>query len=282
MRREAVVEIANVEMAKAWDGEEGDDWTEHAEQYEAGGRYSWPAFISRISFAPTDALLDIGCGTGRSTRALARTVAHATGVDLSARMLEYARKRSVEEGLTNVEFVQADAQVHPFPTATYDIAISNYGTMFFESPVAAFTNIRGALRPGGRLALLTWQPPDRQAWLQMFFATLGAGRDLSPPGPGVPGPFGLSEPDGVHAILEGAGFSDVDLTSIDAPMWLGATAGNAWDFVASMGIVRGLSNGLDDDTKRACLERLRENVAAHETPDGVQFDAGQWLITAHA
>ena len=152
---------------------------------------------------------------GEVNTRLARTVAHATGVDLSARMLEYARKRSVEEGLTNVEFVQADAQVHPFPTATYDIAISNYGTMFFESPVAAFTNIRGALRPGGRLALLTWQPPDRQAWLQMFFATLGAGRDLSPPGPGVPGPFGLSEPDGVHAILEGAGFSDVDLTSID-------------------------------------------------------------------
>jgi hypothetical protein len=154
--------------------------------------------------------------------------------------------------------------------------------MFFESPVAAFTNIRGALRPGGRLALLTWQPPDRQAWLQMFFATLGAGRDLSPPGPGVPGPFGLSEPDGVHAILERAGFSAVDLASIDAPMWLGATAADAWDFVSSMGIVRGLSNGLDDDTKRACLERLRETVAAHETPDGVQFDAGQWLITAHA
>ncbi|MET1003099.1 MAG: class I SAM-dependent methyltransferase [Acidimicrobiia bacterium] len=276
------MEIANVEMAKAWDGEEGDDWTEHAEQYEAGGRYAWPAFISKVSFAPSDALLDIGCGTGKSTRELARTVERATGVDLSARMLEYARKRSTEAGLTNVEFVQADAQVHPFPTATYDIAISNYGAMFFENPVAAFTNIRGALRPGGRLALLTWQPSDRQAWLQVIFAALTAGRDLSPPPPGVPGPFGLAEPDRVHAILEGAGFSDVDLAALNAPMWLGATADDAWNFVSSMGPVRGLSRGLDGDTKRACLERLREDVAAHETPDGVQFDAGQWLITAHA
>ena len=216
------------------------------------------------------------------THALARTVAHATGVDLSARMLEYARKRSVEEGLHERRVRAGRRAGAPVPTATYDIAISNYGAMFFESPVAAFANIRGALRPGGRLALLTWQPPDRQAWLQMFFATLGAGRELSPPAPGVPGPFGLSEPDGVHAILEGAGFSDVDLTSIDAPMWLGATAADAWDFVSSMGIVRGLSNGLDDDTKRACLERLRATVAAYQTPDGVQIAAGQWLITAHA
>ena len=83
-------------------------------------------------------------------------------------------------------------------------------------------------------------------------------------------------------ILGDAGFTDVDLAALDAPLWLGATADDAWNFVSSMGLVRGLTGGLDDDTKRACLERLRAAVAAYETPDGVQFGAGQWLITAHA
>jgi SAM-dependent methyltransferase len=276
------VEIANVEMAKHWDGEEGDDWTTYAEQFDASGRHMWPAFTSKVPVGATDELLDIGCGTGKSTCALAQTAEGALGVDLSTRMLEYARQRAASQGLTNVEFAKGDAQVHDFAPLAYDIGISIFGAMFFADPVAAFANIRTALRPGARLALLAWQPFERNEWIRMFWDSLLAGRDLSPPPAGAPGPFGLADPDDVHRVLGDAGFTDVDLTALDAPQWLGATVEDAWAFASAQGIVRGLTGALDDDTKRACLDRLHAAVAAHMTPDGVQVGAAEWLITARA
>src|SRR4029078_5316198 len=101
--------IANVEMAAAWDGQEGDDWTENAERYEATGRYFAAEFFAKMSIADADHVLDVGCGTGLSTRDAARAARDGTvlGVDLSSRMLEYARQRTREEGLTNVEYLQA-------------------------------------------------------------------------------------------------------------------------------------------------------------------------------
>jgi ubiquinone/menaquinone biosynthesis C-methylase UbiE len=103
--------------------------------------------------------MDIGCGCGFSSRQAARLAASATvlGVDLSGPMIDHARRRSIDEGLTNTEFLQADAQVYPFAPRSFDVAISRFGAMFFGDPVAAFTNVAAALRPGGRLALLAWQ-----------------------------------------------------------------------------------------------------------------------------
>jgi SAM-dependent methyltransferase len=276
------VEIPNAEMAKHWDGEEGDDWTEWAEQFDAGARYIWPAFTSKVPVAATDELLDVGCGTGRSTCVLAQTAKRALGVDLSTRMLDYARGRAADQGLTNVEFVKGDAQVHDFPNAEFDLAISIFGCMFFADPVAAFANVRSGLRPNARLAMLSWQPFQRNEWIMMFWESLLAGRDLSPPPPGAPGPFGLADPDHVHRILGDAGFTDIDLTALDAPQWLGATVEDAWAFASAQGIVRGLTGELDADTKRACLDRLHDAVASHLTPDGVQIGAAEWLITARA
>jgi SAM-dependent methyltransferase len=269
-------------MAKHWDGEEGDDWTVDADRYDDSGRNMWSQFTTKVAVAPTDTLLDIGCGTGHSTRSYAPLVRRAVGIDLSRRMLECARERSAAAGHTNVEYLQGDAQVHPFDPVAFDIAISAMGVMFFADPVAAFTNVRGALKPGGRLALLTWQPFAANEWIRMFFDALSCGRDLAPPPPGAPGPFGLADPDGVRQVLGAAGYTDVELTALDGAMWLGATADDAWDFVSRMGIVRGLTGGLDDDTKRAALDRLRAAVASHATPDGVQVGAGEWLISAHA
>ena len=144
--------IANVEMAEAWDGAEGDHWTEHAERYESIGPGYWDALAHAVAFRVDDQVVDIGCGTGRSTRDTARitTSGEVLGVDLSRRMLERAEATARAEGLTNVRFEQADAQVHPFPTGAFDAAISVFGAMFFADPVAAFANIARALRPDAR------------------------------------------------------------------------------------------------------------------------------------
>ena len=145
--------IANVEMAAAWDGEEGDEWTENAERYDATDRWIGARFEALADIARGDDVLDVGCGTGKATRSAARRASPGSvlGIDLSSRMLDHARRHSEEEGLTNVRYVQGDAQVYPFEPASFDIAISSFGAMFFADPVAAFTNIGRA--PAGAAGL---------------------------------------------------------------------------------------------------------------------------------
>jgi ubiquinone/menaquinone biosynthesis C-methylase UbiE len=275
-------QIANVDMARAWDGEEGDQWTQFADEYDNTNRSIWARFLETHSIRRADHVLDIGCGCGQTTRDAAR-LAHegsALGVDLSSSMLDVARRRASAEGVTNVDFRHADAQVYAFDPGTFDVAISRFGVMFFENRIAAFTNIAAALRPGGRLALLAWQDVRKNEWIMTVRETLAAGRDLPMPTVGAPGPMGLADPDDVRSLLSGAGFESVGFTSIEEPVWFGADAEVAYEFVGEIGIVKGLSDGLDPDAKTAAHERLMAALRAHETPEGVRFDSGTWLISA--
>lgn len=273
--------IANQEMAAAWDGHEGDVWAEHADRFDLTGVRIWKVFLDRRPISERDRVLDIGCGSGRSTLDAARLApaGHALGVDLSARMLERARERSAAEGIGNVRFVQADAQVHPFDD-TFDVAISSFGAMFFADPVAAFGNIGGALRPGGRLAILAWRELARNEWLTMLREALALGRDLPQPPPSAPGPFGLADPDHVRRVLEAGGFEDVRLEAIEQPVYFGADADDAFSFVRKLGIVEGLTNDLDADMKAQALDQVHRALQAHETGDGVLVGSSAWLITA--
>ena len=208
-----------------------------------------------VAIAPTDRILDIGCGTGNSTRRAARRASSGSvlGVDLSSRMLDEARRRSADEGLTNVEYLQADAQVHQFEPEVHDLAISSFGVMFFNDPLAAFTNIGRGLRPGGRIAMLAWQRFDDNEWLTTIWDALAAGRDLPRPAPGSPGPFGLADPETVTPMLGDAGFVKARMASWTEPVWMGADANDAWTFVSGLGVVRGLTGGLDDDTRSRAM-----------------------------
>ena len=274
--------IANVEQAAAWDGEEGDHWTEHAERYDAAGRRTWQRFLEAGLISANDSVLDIGCGTGHTTRDAARLASSGSvlGVDLSARMLDRARERSKAEGLTNVDYVQADAQVHPFATDAFDLGISGWGTMFFSDPVAAFTNIASAIRSRGRLAMVVWRELDRNEWLVAFRTALAAGRTLPLPPPDAPTPFSQADPERVRRILGEAGFSEVDFTEIGEPIDFGTNADDAFGFIRKTGIVIGLTQDLDDATKVCALEELRATIEAHDTGEGVLFGTSAWLITA--
>lgn len=274
--------IANTEMAAIWDGQEGDEWTENADRYDATDRYLGARFELEVPIAPTDHVLDIGCGTGKSSRDAARRARNGSvlGVDLSSRMLDEATQRTEREGLTNVQFLQADAQVHPFEPASRDLVISIFGAMFFNDPDAALANVARSLRPGGRLAMLSWREFEHNEWLTTIFHTLAAGRELPAPTSGTPGPFGLADRDTVVKLLVEARMTDVELLQVDEPMWLGRDIDEAWAFLSTMGIVRGLTEGLDDDVRRRALDRLRYRVAAHTTADGVLMGSASWLITA--
>jgi SAM-dependent methyltransferase len=195
-------------------------------------------------------------------------------------MLAVARRRATSEGVTNVDFRQADAQVYAFDPGTFDVAISRFGVMFFENRTAAFTNIAASLRPGGRLALLAWQDVRKNEWIMTVRETLAAGRDLPMPALGAPGPMALADQDDVRSLLAGAGFELVGFTSIEEPVWFGVDAAAAYEFVGEIGIVKGLCDGLDADAKAAAHERLMAALQAHETPEGVRFASGVWLISA--
>jgi SAM-dependent methyltransferase len=276
------MEIANQEMFEAWDGAEGDDWTEDAERYERSGRRHRPYLVNPSIIGTADRVLDIGCGTGRSTIEAARlaTQGSAVGIDLSSRMLDKAREQAAAEGVANVSFVQGDAQVHPFERAAADVAISDTGCMFFGDPVAAFSNIGRGLRPGGQLALLAWRELEQNEWLTTVRGALALGRTLPTPPPDAPTPFSLADPERVTARLTAAGFTDIQLDPVDEPMEMGTDADDAFQFFAATGVVRGLLEGVDEAGRAQALDDLHTAFKQAESADGVLLGSAAWLITA--
>lgn len=274
--------VANIEQAKAWDGPEGDHWTEHADGYDRTISRHRGRLLAAGLFSPTDAVLDVGCGTGALTRAAARRVpdGSALGIDLSARMIERARQVADAEGLTNAWFEQADAQVHPFPAGTFDAVVSSFGVMFFGDPERAFANLAQALRPGGGMGLLVWRELARNEWVWALRNALAAGRSLPEPPPGAPGPFGLAEADRIRDLLRGAGMDDVELDPVEEVVDYGTDADEAYQFISRMGIVRGLTKDLDLADRDRALAALRATVAAAATDRGVLFGSSAWLVTA--
>jgi SAM-dependent methyltransferase len=274
------VDPANREQLRAWDGDEGAYWAAHADHFEnALARYD-EAFTAAAAISPTDRVLDVGCGTGKATRNAARTATAGSvlGVDLSSAMLAVARQRAREEGLGNVRFEHADAQVHPFEPEAFDVAIGCTSVMFFGDRVAGLANVGRALRPGGRLVQLTWQAFPHQEWIREFSTAVAVGRDLPAPPPDAPGPFTLSDPEVVRSVLDAAGYREVTLDDRREPMWFGSDADDAHDLV--LGLLGWMLEGLDEDGRATAQEALRESIAAHATADGVLYDSAAWIIHA--
>jgi SAM-dependent methyltransferase len=274
------VDPSNIDQARAWDGDEGAYWAARAEHFDrAIGAYH-ARFMAAAEVSPSERVLDVGCGTGQTTRDAARLThdGFALGVDLSGRMIELARRLAAEQRLANATFEQADAQVHPFPRAGFDVAISRTGTMFFGDPGAAFANIAEALRPGGRLALLVWQGPAPNEWIRELSGALAAGRDLPAPPIGAPGPFAQADPDQVRAVLTSAGFGGVGAIGLQEPMWFGDDVDSAHAFV--LGLMGWMLRELDDAGRERAADNLRATLSAHQTNDGVLFGSASWLVQA--
>jgi len=274
------VHPTNVEQFRAWDGDEGAYWAAHADHYERAVAAYDQALFAAADIRPGDRVLDIGCGTGSTAREAARAAApgEVVGVDLSSAMLAIARARAAAEGLANLRFEQVDAQVHPFEPGGYDVAIGRTSAMFFGDRVAALANIGRALRAGGRLVLLTWQPISRNEWIREFLGALALGRELPAPPPDAPGPFTLAEPEVIHEVLEAAGYVDVAVTGAEAPMWFGADADDAHRVV--LGQLGWMLADLDEASRTRARDALRASIDAHETPEGVRYASAAWLVTA--
>ncbi|MFE9551925.1 class I SAM-dependent methyltransferase [Streptomyces sp. NPDC006692] len=275
-------DIANTEQAQAWNGYEGTYWADHQDRWDAVNAGFDQPLLDAAAIGPHDRVLDIGCGAGQSTLLAARAAGHGQvlGVDLSQPMLARARARAAEEGIGNAEFEQADVQVHPFEPGAVDVAISRFGVMFFADPVATFTNVAAALRPGGRLAFICAAEPARNEWV----AAMAVLREHLPIGdfgaPGLPGMFSLADPDRVRGVLGAAGFSEVAARPVEAYGIWGHTAQDAADFLLNSGPGRHITAQVSEKSAARAREALTERLRAHERDGSVRLRSTAWLVTA--
>jgi SAM-dependent methyltransferase len=201
----------------------------------------------------------------------------ALGVDISSSAIERARELAEAQGVRNVTFERADAQVHRFPQERFDLAVSRFGTMFFADPVTAFTNIGRALRPAGRLVMMVWQAGDRNEWDVAIRRSLEGAAAAASVGPD---PFSLADPPAVTAILEAAGFADVTFTDVREPMYFGPDVATALDWIRGFACTREALDRLDPAAAARALGRLRVTLAEHNGDRGVRFGSRAWIVTA--
>jgi SAM-dependent methyltransferase len=275
--------IANREQAEAWDGHQGDHWVDYADHYDTLMQRVTPHLMEAAAVGTSDRVLDVGCGSGSTTRSAARAArsGSALGVDLSAAMLRDAEQRAHGEGIDNVRFEQADVQVHAFAPAAFDLAISRFGVMFFEDPLSAFTNIASGLRPGGRFVFVCWQERDPNEWVTI---PVGAALTVVPPPDrrpeDAPGAFSLAKPDRIRQLLTDAGLVDVEISEVAERILLGASAAEAVDFWQGTGTARALLDGVDAETERRAVDAVGAALRPHESPGGIWLDSAAWLVTA--
>ena len=249
---------------------------EPAFDYDAELQRYHERLVAALDVRADDRVLDIGCGTGLTTREAARKAESAVGFDISEQMVATARRISEEEGLGNVRFEQADAEVHPFPAEGFSLGISRFGTMFFGDPDAAFANIARALRPGARFVQLVWQDVEHQGWHTAIRQALAEGREV----PATGGAFSLADPATAERLLTAAGFKEIQVTDVREPVYYGPDAEAACAAARSLQLTQNLLAGLNPAETEQALQRLHDTFAAHDTADGIWLDTRAWLISA--
>ena len=266
-----------------WNGASGEAWVRAQALLDASFVNFERVLVDAVTRAGARHVLDVGCGSGATTLAIARhlgTTGSCTGVDISAPLVELARARAARDGV-RAAFLLADAQTHDFAHGGYDLAVSRFGVMFFEDPVAAFANLRGALRGGGQLRAISFRAASENPF--MTAAERAAAPllpDLPPRRPDAPGQFALADRAHVHGILAAAGWSEIDLAPIDVPCAF--PAGELDGYFTRLGPVAPVLRDADAATRARVIERLRAGFAPFVHGAEVRFNAACWMIGATA
>jgi len=245
--------------------------------------------IERLRVAEGERVLDVGCGCGQTLLQLAERVGpsgQVLGVDISPPML--ARARELAAGRPTIALALGDAQTYAFAPGAFDAVYSRFGVMFFDDARAAFRNLRAAARPGARLSFVCWQDLAKNAWATR---PLEAVMRLLPPSAlpdllreGRPGPFFLSDPARVRAILGDAGWTEVSLEPVEMPLDLGggATLDEVVEYSFQIGPAARAMTEAPEALKPALGAALREAFAPFATPRGVFMDGAAFVVTARA
>lgn len=278
--------MSNAEQAEYWNGRVGETWAEMQERMDLALTPLTAALLAAAAPAPGEDVLDIGCGSGETSLALAAAVGEdgfVTGVDISAPLLDRARERS--EGLDlDIEFVEVDAA--SFDEGQRDLIVSRFGVMFFADPVAAFTNIRSLAAVDGRLAFACWQAPSSNHWATLALAALADVLPAIPAtDPRAPGPFAFADPEHVGAILAASGWRDVVLAPFCFDMVMGDGAdpvAAAVHFALKIGPAARAIHDAGREVAAIAADRLSEAFRKHLRDSVVALPAAVWIVTARA
>lgn len=275
---------ANADQIAYWNAGAGETWAAMQErldrQLEPLGLKAMEALGPKVG----ERILDIGCGAGQSTLALAQAVGPsglAQGLDISRPLLAVAEARARAAGLSQARFVEADAQTYDFEPQSFDGVFSRFGVMFFADPRAAFQNIRKAIKPGGRLAFVCWRTPAENVFMSLPAQAVAYLLPPSPPPvPNAPGPFAFADSARLKGILEAAGFSAVTLTPHDQKIG----SGDLEQTLATSLKVGPLGAVLREnpDKREAVIDAVRAALAPHEGPNGVKLPSASWMVSAQA
>jgi SAM-dependent methyltransferase len=281
------VTFANIEQAEFW-SQLAPTWLELEDKLEEVGGLPGQLAMDRLKLLPGQRVVDLGCGSGRTTLELASRVGpggEVVGVDIAAEMLGRGRERATRLGTGNIEFLHADVQAHDLGESRFDAAYSRFGVMFFADPVAAFANVRRALRPGGVLSFVCWQSVFDNEWMLIPGVAVATVTGSLPPlpGPAEPGPFSLADPGRVRAVLDAAGFDSV------------AIAPHADQVVISeeripevaltsirVGGVREALRDADAQTRQRALAAIEEALRARLQDGQVRASRGVLLVIGNA
>jgi SAM-dependent methyltransferase len=275
----------HAEQVAYWTGEGGENWLAREARLDAMIAALGQRAMAVAAAHPGEAVLDIGCGTGPTTRGLARIVGpdgSVTGLDLSSAMTTEATRRAEAEGLANTRFVVGDASVYPFEPGAFDLMFSRFGVMFFGDPAAAFSHLRRALKPDGRLVFLCWRSFKENPWaLVPFMAGVPLLPPMPRPGPDDPGPFSFGDPERVRRILDAAGFAGLRIEPVHTVVTL---SGGSLDETARLAMDFGpLARAMRDATPEArekVAEAVRTALAPHYAEGAVRLAAACWLVRA--
>jgi SAM-dependent methyltransferase len=271
------------EQAARWNGVAGRAWVEAQEVLDRIFKPFEDLLSQAIRAESGGRVLDVGCGTGSTTLAVARLLgaqARCVGIDISGPMITAARARAERESLA-VDFIQADAQTHTFEPASFDTIISRFGVMFFDDSVRAFENLRHAAREDAELRLITW----RSAAENPFMTTAERAAapllpDLPVRRPDGPGQFAFADPDRVRAILEASGWADIEIRPIDVACTLPET--DFVRYVTRLGPVGLVLQDADDRTRAEVITTLRAAFNPYVEGAEVRFTAACWMVSARA
>jgi ubiquinone/menaquinone biosynthesis C-methylase UbiE len=193
-------------------------WDEYSKFIDSSAYVVSDRLVEMAGIKEGDRVLDVACGYGEPSLTAARKVgADGTVVatDISAEMLEFGRQRAAANGVENIEFMQSDANSLDFPAESFDAAVSRWGIIFEPDGEGTAANVKGFLKPGSRFAIASWGPPERVPFLAVAMKTAMAKLDVPPPPPGTPGPLSRPTPEAIGGLLEGGGFSGIEVEELD-------------------------------------------------------------------